>query len=90
MVLVVSLLSFELISAKTFVATIFTADIARALRVASKLEAGTVSINSSYTPSVQTPFGGYKQSGIGREGGLEGLREYLQAKAIHINMGIGK
>jgi len=71
-------------------ATIFTSDVARALRVAHAVEAGTVGINSAFTPSVQTPFGGWKQSGYGRESGEEGLKEYLQAKAIHINMNVTK
>ena len=68
------------------VASIFTADIARALRVASKIEAGNVGVNMAYKTSPQTPFGGYKQSGHGRESGIEGLRGYLQAKTITINM----
>ena len=85
-------------------ATIYTADIARALRVASRLEAGTVGINSAFSKSEpmadtstifsdpdsdtspQTPFGGFKESGIGRESGVEGLRQYLQPKTIHINL----
>ncbi|WPH02462.1 Hypothetical protein R9X50_00532600 [Acrodontium crateriforme] len=71
-------------------ASLYTADVARALRVASKLEAGTVGINSAFATSPQTPFGGHKQSGIGRESGPEGLKEYLQPKTIHINMNVGK
>ncbi|EXJ63692.1 hypothetical protein A1O7_00027 [Cladophialophora yegresii CBS 114405] len=66
--------------------SIFTSDIARALRVASKIEAGNVGVNQAYKVSPQTPFGGYKQSGHGRESGYEGLRGYLQAKTITINM----
>ena len=66
--------------------TIYTSDIARALRVASRLEAGTVGINSAFNTSPQTPFGGFKQSGYGRESGVEGLKEYLQPKTIHIDM----
>jgi len=66
--------------------TVYTSDIARALRVAGKLEAGTVGINSAFNTSPQTPFGGHKQSGYGRESGAEGLKEYVQAKTIHINM----
>lgn len=70
--------------------TVYTGDIARALRVAGRIEAGTVGINSAFTNSTQTPFGGYKQSGLGRECGEEGLKHYLQAKTIHINMNVGK
>ena len=58
------------------------------MRIATKLEAGTVGINSAFATNVQTPFGGFKQSGHGRESGQEGLKHYLQAKSIHINMGL--
>lgn len=68
------------------IATVYTSDIARALRVAGKIEAGTVGINSAFNTSPQTPFGGHKQSGYGRESGIEGIKEYLQPKTIHINM----
>lgn len=74
--------------ADTPTATIYTGDIARALRVAGKIEAGTVGINSAFATSPQTPFGGVKQSGYGRESGVEGLKEYLQPKTIHINMNV--
>jgi aldehyde dehydrogenase (NAD+) len=60
----------------------------RALRVASKLKVGTVAINAAYFPDIQTPFGGYKQSGSGRECGKLGLEAYLQAKTIKINMAV--
>lgn len=56
------------------------------MRVQAELEAGTVSINSSFWPSITTPFGGYKQSGYGREGGLEGIKAFLQPKTVNINM----
>lgn len=69
-----------------YIATIYTGDIGRALRVAGQIEAGTVGINSSFNTSPQTPFGGFKQSGIGRESGPEGLHAYLQPKTIHVNM----
>ena len=65
-------------------ASIYTNDITRALRVSSALEAGAISINSSFTPSVKTPFGGWKQSGIGQELGKQGLMSYLQPKTILI------
>ncbi|KAK5724503.1 hypothetical protein LTR15_004548 [Elasticomyces elasticus] len=68
--------------------TVYTGDIARALRVAGKIEAGTVGINAAFSTSNQTPFGGFKQSGIGRESGKEALNEYVQAKSIHINMNL--
>ena len=65
-------------------AVIYTSSISRGLRVASALEAGGVSINSPFLPEVQTPFGGMKQSGNGRELGEEGLKAYLEPKSIHI------
>jgi aldehyde dehydrogenase (NAD+) len=65
---------------------IYSSDIARALRVAGKIEAGTVAINSAYLPDIQAPWGGFKQSGQGRECGKAGLDAYLQAKTIKINM----
>jgi len=67
-------------------ACIYSSDIARALRVAGKIEAGTVAINSAYLPDIQAPWGGFKQSGQGRECGKAGLDAYLQAKTIKINM----
>jgi aldehyde dehydrogenase (NAD+) len=63
---------------------VFTSSMGRALRVAKKLEAGTVNINTSSVVSTETPFGGWKQSGIGREGGRQGLMHYLEPKTIII------
>lgn len=80
---------FHIIANKT-TATVFTTDITRALRVAGRLEAGTVGINAAFATNVQTPFGGVKQSGYGRESGHEGLKGYLQQKTIHINMNMPK
>jgi aldehyde dehydrogenase (NAD+) len=74
----------------TNIASIFTSDIPRALRVASKIEAGAVGVNQAFKASPQVPFGGVKQSGIGRECGYEGLRGYLHAKTIVINMNVSK
>lgn len=70
----------------TFIACVYTNSISRALRVTRLLEAGTIAVNDWYFPAPDTPFGGVKQSGYGREGGLEGLNEYLQTKAIQINI----
>ena len=69
---------------------VYTSDIARAMRVAGRIEAGTVGSNTAFATSPQTPFGGFKQSGHGRESGAEGLKGYLQAKTIHISMNVGK
>jgi aldehyde dehydrogenase (NAD+) len=63
-----------------------TTDLARAHRVARQLEAGSVWINQFSDISPQGPYGGYKQSGFGRTGGLEGLHEFLQIKNIRIGM----
>ncbi|OAA65315.1 Aldehyde dehydrogenase domain protein [Niveomyces insectorum RCEF 264] len=67
-------------------ACVYTNSIGRALRVTREIEAGTIAINDWYFPAPDTPFGGVKQSGYGREGGLEGLKEYLQTKTIQINI----
>jgi aldehyde dehydrogenase (NAD+) len=63
-----------------------TTDLARAHRVARQLEAGSVWINQISDISPQGPYGGYKHSGFGRTGGLEGLYEFLQVKNIRIGM----
>lgn len=67
-------------------AALFTTDLTRAHRVAKKLESGMVWINSSNDSDWRIPFGGVKQSGIGRELGEAGLEAYSTIKAIHINM----
>ncbi len=63
-------------------AGVFTQDFARAHRVANRLDAGQVMINRYPLGGVETPFGGYKQSGIGREKGLAALEHYTQLKTI--------
>ncbi|KAG8406761.1 mitochondrial aldehyde dehydrogenase [Metarhizium acridum] len=68
-------------------ASVFTCDLERAHRVSAEIEAGTVWVNSSQDCDFRIPFGGVKQSGIGRELGEEGLEAYSQVKAVHINMG---
>ncbi|KAK6067092.1 aldehyde dehydrogenase [Seiridium cupressi] len=68
-------------------AAVFTRDIERSHRVASEIEAGMVWINSSQDCDPRVPFGGVKQSGIGRELGEAGLEAYSQIKAVHVNMG---
>jgi aldehyde dehydrogenase (NAD(P)+) len=66
---------------------VFTKDIVKAHRVARKIEAGMVWINSSNDSDFRIPFGGVKQSGIGRELGEAGLEAYSQKKAVHVNLG---
>lgn len=67
-------------------AAIFTSNLSRALRISAELEAGSVGINQPVIPNLQVPFGGVKQSGNGREGGLAGLMGYLESKTISINV----
>ncbi|KAK6584487.1 hypothetical protein PZA11_002711 [Diplocarpon coronariae] len=66
---------------------VFTQDLTRAHRIAKNIEAGMVWINSSNDSDFRIPFGGVKQSGIGRELGEAGLAGYTQIKAVHVNMG---
>lgn len=68
-------------------AAVFSQNIERAHKVAERLEAGMVWINSSNDSDVAVPFGGVKQSGIGRELGEAGLHSYLETKAVHVNLG---
>lgn len=65
-------------------AGVWTRDIGRSLRLSSALNVGTVWINTYRAVSFTSPFGGYKASGIGRESGLEGIKDYLQVKSVWI------
>jgi betaine-aldehyde dehydrogenase len=65
-------------------ASIWTTDLARAHRLARRIEAGYVWINTSSAHYLGAPFGGYKKSGIGREEGLEELLAYTQVKNVHV------
>ncbi|MHA3019273.1 aldehyde dehydrogenase [Mycobacterium sp. BMJ-28] len=62
--------------------TVFSGDDARAQAVASRLRVGTVNVNGGVWYSADAPFGGYKQSGVGREMGVAGFEEYLETKLI--------
>jgi succinate-semialdehyde dehydrogenase/glutarate-semialdehyde dehydrogenase len=62
----------------------FTADMRRSWRVAEKLEFGMVGLNTGMVSMEVAPFGGVKQSGIGREGSHYGIDEYLELKAFHM------
>lgn len=62
----------------------YTRDLSRAFRVAERLEAGMVALNTGSLALEMAPFGGVKQSGLGREGGQAGIEEYLETKAFHI------
>ena len=62
----------------------YTRDLNRALRLAEELETGMLGINAGIVSNPAAPFGGVKQSGLGREGGLEGIDEYLETRYIGI------
>jgi acyl-CoA reductase-like NAD-dependent aldehyde dehydrogenase len=68
-------------------ASVWTGDPARGHRVASRVKAGTVGINMPYTAFPGLPFGGYKQSGFGRELGVETLDLYLETKSVNVSTG---
>ena len=68
-------------------ATVWTGEPARGHRIASRIKAGTVGINMPYTAFPGIPFGGYKQSGFGRELGLETLDLYLETKSVIVSTG---
>jgi succinate-semialdehyde dehydrogenase/glutarate-semialdehyde dehydrogenase len=69
------------------VAYLFTSDLKRALRVSERLETGMIGLNQGLVSNAGAPFGGVKQSGVGREGGDEGIDEYLETKYIAVNLG---
>lgn len=66
-------------------AGVWTSDIARALRAAERIKAGTIWVNTYRALSYTSPFGGYKRSGLGREGGLAAVKDYLQVKSVWIS-----
>jgi aldehyde dehydrogenase (NAD+)/betaine-aldehyde dehydrogenase len=68
-------------------ASVWTGDPARGHRLAGRIKAGTVGINMPYTAFPGLPFGGYKQSGFGRELGVETLDLYLETKSVTVNTG---
>ena len=65
-------------------AGVWTKDIGRAIRASEKLRVGTVWVNTYRAVSFTSPFGGYKRSGLGRESGLEAIKEYMQVKSVWI------
>jgi succinate-semialdehyde dehydrogenase/glutarate-semialdehyde dehydrogenase len=68
------------------VAFAYTNDLRRGLRVAERIEAGMVGLNQGVVSNAYAPFGGIKESGLGREGGAEGIEEYLETKYIGVTM----
>ncbi|MFM7980258.1 MAG: aldehyde dehydrogenase family protein, partial [Candidatus Fonsibacter sp.] len=61
---------------------VFSANAGRAIRIAEQIESGMVAVNRGMISDPAAPFGGYKQSGLGREGGFDGIHEFLETKYI--------
>jgi succinate-semialdehyde dehydrogenase/glutarate-semialdehyde dehydrogenase len=68
------------------VAYVYTSSLKRALRVVERLETGMVGLNQGMVSNAAAPFGGIKHSGFGREGGPEGIEEYLETKYVAVNL----
>jgi succinate-semialdehyde dehydrogenase/glutarate-semialdehyde dehydrogenase len=68
------------------VAYVFTRDLAKGMRVAGRIEAGMVGVNRGVVSDPAAPFGGVKQSGLGREGGQHGLLEYLEPQYVAVSL----
>jgi succinate-semialdehyde dehydrogenase/glutarate-semialdehyde dehydrogenase len=67
-------------------AYLYTKDLSRAIRVSEKLEYGIVGINDGIPSTAQAPFGGFKESGLGREGGRYGIEEFLETKYVSVKL----
>ena len=68
---------------------VYSGDVDRAMRVADRLRTGTIAVNGAQWFDVESPFGGYKQSGLGRENGLHAVDEYLEEKAVWVELSGG-
>jgi len=68
------------------VAYVFTRDLNRALHVSEALEVGMLGLNKGLVSNPAAPFGGVKESGFGREGGAEGIDEYLSVKYVAVDL----
>ncbi len=79
--------AIELANATEFglIAYVYSADLKRAMKVAEALESGMVAINKGVISDPAAPFGGFKQSGLGREGGFAGIEEFLETKYIGLD-----
>jgi acyl-CoA reductase-like NAD-dependent aldehyde dehydrogenase len=66
--------------------SLWTNDLTRALRVARKVESGVLSVNSHSSVHVETPFGGFKQSGFGRDHGMKAMESFTELKNVYIAM----
>jgi succinate-semialdehyde dehydrogenase/glutarate-semialdehyde dehydrogenase len=67
-------------------AYLYARDLGRVTRVAEALQYGLVGVNDAAGYTHEIPFGGFKESGIGREGGKEGIHEYMETKSIVVNL----
>jgi len=67
-------------------AYLYTRDLRRALSLAERLEYGLIGVNDASGYTHEIPFGGFKQSGLGREGGVEGIDQYLETKSVVVNI----
>jgi aldehyde dehydrogenase (NAD+) len=65
--------------------SLWTRDLGRATRVARALRTGTLSVNSNRSVRSETPFGGYKRSGLGRESGQDAIRDWMQTKCVWLS-----
>jgi betaine-aldehyde dehydrogenase len=66
--------------------SVWTRDIARAIRVAKAVQTGVVSVNCNNSVHIEAPFGGYKMSGLGRDLGLDAIREYTEVKNVYVDL----
>ena len=80
--------AIELANATEFglMAYVFSCDIGRGITAVEKLQSGMVALNTGVVSNPAAPFGGVKQSGLGREGSHEGLDEYLETKYVGITL----
>jgi succinate-semialdehyde dehydrogenase/glutarate-semialdehyde dehydrogenase len=69
-------------------AYVYTENLNRSFRITEQLEYGIIGLNDALPSAVQVPFGGYKESGLGREGGHFGIEEFLEVKYISIGLDI--
>jgi succinate-semialdehyde dehydrogenase/glutarate-semialdehyde dehydrogenase len=80
--------AIELANATEFglIAYVYSSNLKRAIRIAESLESGMVAINIGIISDPAAPFGGFKQSGLGREGGFAGIEEFLESKYIGLEI----